>query len=80
MTADVPPAGCKNAREFLDQFEPVINDLHALLTSNAIFIRRTADVGVLSPAMAVGLRLHRAGAARQRRRLGPAPRWRTVLH
>ena len=31
----------------------MIDELHALLTSNAIFIRRTAGIGVLSPAMAI---------------------------
>ena len=38
---------------FLDQFAPVIDDLHALLTSNAVFIRRTAGVGVLAAGVAV---------------------------
>ena len=32
---------------------PVIDEYHALLTSNAIFVRRTADIGVLSPEMAI---------------------------
>lgn len=48
-----PPEGWFGRCEaFLTQFEPVIGDLHALLTSNAVFIKRTADVGVLSPEMA----------------------------
>lgn len=48
-----PPEGWFGRCEaFLNQFEPVIGDLHALLTSNAVFIKRTANVGVLSPEMA----------------------------
>ena len=31
----------------------MIDELHAVLTSNAIFIRRTAGIGVLSPEMAI---------------------------
>ena len=31
----------------------MIDELHALLTSNAIFIRRTAGIGVLPPEMAI---------------------------
>jgi len=53
VTADLPPGWLQKCAAFLDQFEPVIDELHALLTSNAIFIRRTAGVGVLSPQMAV---------------------------
>ncbi len=53
VTADIPPGLLKKCEEFLDQFEPVIDEFHAVLTSNAIFIRRTAGVGVLSPVMAV---------------------------
>ena len=53
VTEDLPPGWLKKCAAFLDQFEPVIEELHALLTSNAIFIRRTAGVGVLSPAMAL---------------------------
>jgi NADH-quinone oxidoreductase subunit D len=53
VTADLPPGWLTNCEAFLDQFEPVIDDLHALLTNNAIFIRRTADVGLLPAAMAL---------------------------
>jgi NADH-quinone oxidoreductase subunit D len=53
VTADLPPGWLKKCAAFLDQFQPVIDELHALLTSNAIFIRRTADVGVLAPQMAI---------------------------
>ena len=48
-----PPEGwCGRCEAFVNQFWPVIDDLHALLTNNAIFIHRMAGVGVLSPEMA----------------------------
>ena len=51
---DGPPDGWFGRCEaFLDQFDPVVDELHALLTSNAIFIKRTADIGVLPPEMAI---------------------------
>ena len=53
VTADLPPGWLAQCAAFLDQFEPVIDELHAVLTSQAIFIRRTAAVGVLPLAMAV---------------------------
>ncbi len=53
VTADLPPGWLKKCEAFLDEFEPVIDELHALLTNNAIFIERTAGVGVLSPTMAI---------------------------
>jgi NADH-quinone oxidoreductase subunit D len=53
VTADVPPGWIDRCGAFLDQFEPVIDDLHALLTNNAIFIQRTAGIGVMPPAMAI---------------------------
>jgi NADH-quinone oxidoreductase subunit D len=53
VTDDLPPDWLKKCAAFLDQFEPVIEEFHAVLTSNAVFIRRTAGVGVLSPAMAL---------------------------
>jgi NADH-quinone oxidoreductase subunit D len=52
VTLDVPDGWIDRALEFLDQFEPVIDELHAVLTSNAILIRRTAGIGVLPAATA----------------------------
>lgn len=51
--ADFPPGWLDRCAAFLDQFEPVIEELHVLLTTNAILVRRAAGVGVLSPEMAV---------------------------
>jgi NADH-quinone oxidoreductase subunit D len=53
VTADLPPGWLDQCEAFLDQFDPVIDELHALLTSNAIFIRRTAGIGVLRPEVAI---------------------------
>ena len=80
VTADLPPGWLQKCEAFLDQFEPVIDEYHALLTTNAIFIHRTAGIGVLSPEMAIDYGCTGPGAARQRRRLGPAPRRRAELH
>ncbi len=52
-TADLPVGWLKKCEEFLDQFVPVIQEYHTLLTSNAIFIKRTAGIGVLSREMAI---------------------------
>ncbi len=52
-TADLPDGWLKKCEEFLDQFHPVIAEYHALLTTNAIFIKRTCDIGVLSADMAI---------------------------
>jgi NADH-quinone oxidoreductase subunit D len=53
LTADLPPGWLRRCEEFLDQFEPVIQEYHALLTTNAIFVKRTAGIGVLPAAMAI---------------------------
>jgi NADH-quinone oxidoreductase subunit D len=53
LTADLPPGWLAKCEAFLDQFEPIIKEYHALLTTNAIFVKRTAAIGVLSPAMAI---------------------------
>ena len=46
-TADLPRGWLQKCEAFLQQFEPVIAEYHALLTTNAIFIKRTANIGVL---------------------------------
>jgi NADH-quinone oxidoreductase subunit D len=53
VTSDLPQGWLQKCAAFLDQFEPVIDELHAVLTSNAIFMRRTAGIGVLPRAMAI---------------------------
>src|SRR5436305_572271 len=50
----VPHIGyLQKCEEFLDQFGPIIDEYHTLLTSNSIFVKRTAGIGVLSPEMAI---------------------------
>jgi NADH-quinone oxidoreductase subunit D len=52
-TADLPRGFLAKTEAFLDQFLPVVDEYHTLLTSNAIFIKRTAGVGVLPARMAI---------------------------
>lgn len=52
-TADLPRGWLQKCSAFLDQFEPIIQEYHTLLTTNAIFIRRTANIGVMSAEMAI---------------------------
>jgi NADH-quinone oxidoreductase subunit D len=53
LTADLPPGWLARCEAFLDQFAPIIREYHTLLTTNAIFIKRTAGIGVLSREMAI---------------------------
>jgi len=52
-TADLPRGWLQKCEGFLDQFLPVIDECHALLTTNSIFVKRAAGIGYLSPAMAI---------------------------
>jgi NADH-quinone oxidoreductase subunit D len=53
LTADLPPGWLGRCEAFLDQFEPIIKEYHALLTTNAIFVKRTANIGVMSRELAI---------------------------
>ena len=53
VTADLPPGWLPKCEAFLDQLLPIITEYHALLTTNAIFVKRTANIGVMSPEMAI---------------------------
>ena len=52
-THDLPSGWLKQCSEFLDQLLPVIAECHTLLTTNSIFIKRTAGLGIMSPEMAI---------------------------
>lgn len=52
-TADLPCGWVQKCAAFLDQFVPVIQEYHALLTTNAIFVKRTANIGLLPAEMAI---------------------------
>ena len=57
VTWDLPPGFLQKLEEFLDYFEPKIAEYDRLLTNNHIFIKRTANVGVVSKEVAVGYAL-----------------------
>src|SRR4029078_8093839 len=46
VTWDLPPEVLPKLTEFLDYFEPKIDEYNQLLSFNHIFIKRTANVGV----------------------------------
>lgn len=50
---DLPDGWVKRCQEFLDYFKPRIAEYHALLTTNHIFVQRTAGIGILSKEMAL---------------------------
>jgi NADH-quinone oxidoreductase subunit D len=49
---DIKPGFEKRLIEFIDYFEPQVDNLNKLLSDNFIFIRRTANVGIISPETA----------------------------
>jgi NADH-quinone oxidoreductase subunit D len=50
-THDLPAGYTDKVLEFLDYFEPKVKEYHDLLTYNHIFIKRTANVGIITPKM-----------------------------
>lgn len=48
VTADLPERFVETLSEFLDYLEPKIDEYNQLLTYNHIFVKRTANVGVIS--------------------------------
>jgi NADH-quinone oxidoreductase subunit D len=50
---DLPEGWPDRCSKFLDYFVPRINEYHTLLTTNHIFIQRTANIGVMDKAMAI---------------------------
>jgi NADH-quinone oxidoreductase subunit D len=57
VTWDLPPQFLEKMIEFLDYFEPKIDEYNDLLTHNHIFIKRTAKVGIVSKDLAIGYAL-----------------------
>jgi NADH-quinone oxidoreductase subunit D len=53
VTWDLPPLFLEKLTEFLDYFEPKIDEYNALLSFNHIFVKRTASVGVVSKKQAI---------------------------
>jgi len=52
-TADLPPGWLEKCEKFLSELEPIIVEYHTLLTTNSIFIKRTAAIGVMSADTAI---------------------------
>ncbi|MCE9606219.1 MAG: NADH-quinone oxidoreductase subunit D [Planctomycetia bacterium] len=52
-THDLPRGWLQECDAFLDQLLPIIVEYHALLTTNSIFVSRTANIGIMSPEMAI---------------------------
>jgi NADH-quinone oxidoreductase subunit D len=52
-TADLPPGWLEKCEKFLNELEPIITEYHTLLTTNSIFIKRTAAIGVMSAETAI---------------------------
>jgi len=48
VTDDLPERFVDITREFLDYFEPKVHEYNSLLSHNHIFIKRTANVGVIT--------------------------------
>lgn len=53
VTGDLPRGWLQKCEQFLKEFPPVIEEYHTLLTSNSIFIKRTAGIGILPAEKAV---------------------------
>lgn len=53
VTQDLPERWIDLCREFLDYFEPKIDEYNDLLSYNHIFVKRTANVGVISAKEAI---------------------------
>ncbi len=47
ISHDLPPKFIEHTIDFIDYFEPNIDELNDVLTTNKIFIERSADVGIL---------------------------------
>jgi NADH-quinone oxidoreductase subunit D len=53
VSRDMPPKFLDEVKEFIDYFEPKIDEYNDLLTDNSIFVERTAKVAVMDAKMAI---------------------------
>ena len=53
LSHDLPKGFVETTFQFLDQFEPKIDEYDNVLSNNKIFVERTADIGVLPPDVAI---------------------------
>jgi NADH-quinone oxidoreductase subunit D len=54
---DLPPGFTERAIEFIDYFEPAIDEYHDLITYNTIYVARLAGVSGVSPEVAINYNL-----------------------
>jgi len=54
VTQDLPDRFLEKLEEFLDYFEPKIDEYNNLISYNQIFVKRTSNVGTISPEDAIG--------------------------
>ncbi|HZL97525.1 MAG TPA: NADH-quinone oxidoreductase subunit D, partial [Terriglobales bacterium] len=54
VSGDAPPGFLEKTKEFLDYFEPKLDEYNELISYNKIFVNRLANVAVISAADAVG--------------------------
>ncbi len=57
VNADVSPTFLSKTAEFLDHFEPIVEQINRLISYNQIFIKRFADVAIVPPKMAIDYNL-----------------------
>lgn len=53
LRADAPPGWVERCLTFVDELSGTLRQIHDMLTTNAIFVRRTAGIGVLPKDLAV---------------------------
>jgi NADH-quinone oxidoreductase subunit D len=51
---DLPDGWVERCQQFIDYLKPRIEEYHTLLTRNHIFVKRTANIGILSRELALG--------------------------
>ena len=54
---DLPPGFIERSVEFLDNFEPMLEEFNDLITYNTIYLARVANVAAISPQLAINYNL-----------------------
>lgn len=57
VSFDIPPQFKEKCIEFLDHFEPIIDEFNRLISFNKIFVKRLVNIGVISKEDAVAYNL-----------------------
>jgi NADH-quinone oxidoreductase subunit D len=50
---DLPPGWVERCQQFLDYLKPRVEEYHTLLTRNHIFVKRTANIGIMTKQQAL---------------------------